>query len=445
MSSTANIHPVGADHLAGTLAGMGSKWEDLDPRARQQVALLTFGRRSNARPPLSVLMQDAVALAGEVLDADFRGVAELHSDGHGLALKLTPGAAGEASSEVLAQESSLSADSTCDDSMAVYTLNAARPIVADDLIAEKRFTDLFLRRLGVQSALNVPLHLHTEPCGVLGLYRKQKLPFTPDDVQFAETIASLLVASIARVKAEEALSEQQAFASAVLAMVEEPVISLDPQGRVLSVNRACEQTTGFAAAEVRGKPFCNVFAVPEEIALVEGVLRRATGGQTACKFESRLLAKDGSRRHVAWVLRVMYDRHRRVQSLVLSGVAHTEQPQPFQKVGEAKGTEQRSSPRRVFQHQQWVGPMFGSHLPRAEEFFEVVCEDISAGGLSFHLDRLPRFQRLVVALGKPPALTYFTADVVRVIEKTIDGRKSHLVGCRFTGRIQWDGPDPTAD
>ena len=55
--------------------------------------------------------------------------------------------------------------------------------------AEKRFTDLFLRKLGVRSALNVPLHLNTEACGVLGLYRKEHRPFTPDDLAKIEDIA----------------------------------------------------------------------------------------------------------------------------------------------------------------------------------------------------------------------------------------------------------------
>jgi PAS domain S-box-containing protein len=470
MSVTERKQPAGADRLGGMLAGLESKWENLDPRARQQVALLAFGRRSNARPAMAVLMQDAVSLAAEVLDADLSGVAEVNSDGTRLALKLTATATGGPAAKGWTQDSPLAADSMDGNSMAAFTLNSASPIVSADIAAEKRFIDLFLRKLGVQSALNVPLHLNTEPCGVLGLYRKGKRPFTPDDVQFAETIASLLVASIARVKAEEALREQQAFASALLAMVDGLVITLDSQGHVVDTNRACEAATGFASAEIQGKAFCSVFAVPEEADSVEGVLRRAMGGQMSCKFESQLLAKDGSRRQVAWTMRVMYDGNRRVQSLVLSGTDRTEQlqmqtelqqvkalveesgradreepPQPFEQLGSPRGVEMRSSPRRVFQHQQWIGPMIGTRLPQRDDFFEVVCEDISAGGISFLMDQPPRFQRMIVALGKPPALTYFTASVARVVEKTIDGQKRHLVGCRFTGRIQWDGPDLTAE
>jgi len=472
MSATKTTFAAGADHSGGAPAGLEGKLGNLDPLVRQQTALLAFGRRSNARPPLAVLLQDAVSLAAEVLDADFNGMAQVSPDGAHIALRVTPATPGAPPGAGWTQDSPLAADSPTGSSMAAYTLNMASPIVSADLSGDKRFTDPFLRELGVQSALNVPLHLHTEACGVLGLYRKAQRPFTPDDVQFAETIAALLVASIARVKAEETLRQQQAFASAVLAMVEGLVITLDAQGRVIDANRACTTATGFAPAEIRGKPFCNVFAVPEETHLIEGVLGRAVGGQTSCRFDSQLLAKDGSRRLVAWTMHVMYDGHRRVQSLVLSGTDRTEQvrmqtqlrelaastdaagrtggdrhpqPQLFQPLGSPRGVEMRKSPRRAFQHQQWIGPIIGTRMPQRDEFFEVVCEDISAGGVSFYLPQRPQFERLVVALGKPPALTYFTADVVRVAEKDVDGQRRFSLGCRFTGRIRWEGPAPTGE
>ena len=65
--------------------------------------------------------------------------------------------------------------------------------------------------------------------------------------------------------------------------------------------------------------------------------------------------------------------------------------------------------------------MFDGTLPTAEQFVEVVCEDISAGGFSFCLKQAPTFRYLVAGLGKPPAVVYFTAEAVRVQKKEIDG------------------------
>ena len=47
-----------------------------DDHALQQHAVLTFGRRTNAQPPLAVLMQDAATLVSEVLHGQYGGVGE---------------------------------------------------------------------------------------------------------------------------------------------------------------------------------------------------------------------------------------------------------------------------------------------------------------------------------------------------------------------------------
>ena len=52
----------------------------MEPRALQQHAVLAFGRRTNAQPPLAVLLQDAVALVGEILHAPLGGVGEVQGD-----------------------------------------------------------------------------------------------------------------------------------------------------------------------------------------------------------------------------------------------------------------------------------------------------------------------------------------------------------------------------
>src|SRR5579862_3874529 len=52
----------------------------VEPHALQQHAVLAFGRRASAQPPLHILLQDAVTLVGEVLHTEFGGVGELRGD-----------------------------------------------------------------------------------------------------------------------------------------------------------------------------------------------------------------------------------------------------------------------------------------------------------------------------------------------------------------------------
>ena len=460
--------------------------ESMDGSARQQAALLAFGRRANAQPPLLVLMQDAVALVAEIVEADFSGTGEV-VDG-GSALQLTVAATDQPGSDPAVYKGPLTADG----SMASYALNTASPVVAADLVAEKRFADLFLRELGVVGALTVPLHLGGKPFGVLGVYTKEKREFTPDDVRFAETIAHWLTSSIARTKAEAELCRQRAFASTVLETVDSAVLTLDAEGRVVDINRAGRRITEFSPADVRNRPFWNVFVTPDEVGKVRGTLQASTRSRGPLEFESHVLTKDGNKKRVAWKVNAIRDKHDQNQSLVLVGIERTGQIETELESQEAKqaaeqatnalnvlrsamvvkdpakdvpcsppdpaeisdsppnkarrvrlvrradgkvGKELRRNPRMEYQYPQKIAPMLGGVLPKQDKFFQVVCNDISAGGISFLLSEAPDFEELVVVLGKPPNETFFTARVVRIVGHQENGEMKYLVGCRFTGKV----------
>ncbi len=466
--------------MQSVLAGLDLKPEELDDRARQQAAVLAFGRRSSVQPPVGVLMEDAASMIAEVVGTDRIGVGEVIRGGTAIQMKVARIDQRGQLVKAVMQEYPL--DPAV--SMAGFALSAATPVSALDLVAEQRFTDLFLRKQEVTSALTLPLHFNGRPFGVLGIYADEERRFSLDDVQFAETIAHLLTSSLARIKAEEELTQQRSFATAILEMVDTLVLTLDAEGRVEGMNRATQEVTGFDVKEIRSRPFWSVFVVPEELELIRGIFRSARTEKAPCEFEGYLMAKDGRKRRVSWSMKMMSDG--KVQSIILSGVDQTEKLEmqselrqvrsiaekatkalkelcsmteakgvgmpptgvpplpesgaredlPFQPLGGKAAHEQRQSVRRSYQYSQRVAPMYGARPPSRDEFFEVQCNDISAGGLSFFLDRAPAFDKLIVALGKEPALTFFTAEVVRVASVQRDGPKVYLVGCRFTGRAQ---------
>jgi PAS domain S-box-containing protein len=480
MPSNDQAGPAGTAGLQAILAGLDLKPEQLDDRARQQAALLAFGRRSNAQPPMGVLMEDAAAITAEILGVDRIGVGEVVSGGTAIALRV----AGISKQGTLVNVLTHQYAAEAAQSMAGYALEMATPISSSNLATEKRFTDLFLRKLDVVTALTMPLHFNGRPFGVLGLYACRERPFGLDDVQFAETIAHLLTSSLARIKAEEELDQQRSFASTVLEMVDTLVLTLDAEGRVVGMNRATHEVTGFSIDEIRNRPFWSVFVVPEELDLIQGIFRSSRREKAPCEFEGYVLAKDGGRKRVSWSMKLMSDG--KVQSILLSGVDQTEKVEtqaklqqattialkatkalkelcsmteaketpvpdsdrlsvrddsselrPFQPVGGQGSIEQRISIRRSYRYEQRIAPMVGDALPDRKLFFEVQCNDISAGGISFFVERAPTYENVVVALGKPPALSYFRATVVRVASVQKDGATVYLVGCRFAGRVRY--------
>ena len=446
-----------------------------DPRARRQQALVAFGRRTNAQPPWDVLMQDAVALVVEILGAELGGVGVV--EGETLAMTIggrrRPAAAG---TPAVAQVHRCPVADT--NSMAAYALRTGTLAVSADICTDRRFRDSFLEKLGIAGAMAVPLHVGGRPFGALGVYATARREFTFDDVAFAETIVHLLSASIARIRVEQKLEQTSAIQSGVLEMLDAMVMMLDLDGRIVGMNRACEQLTQYRADEVRNKPLWSVLSAPEEANLLEAIFRGARADQTPNEFDGYVLAKDGTRRRVAWSLKALCTGE--VQTILMTGTDQTANVQTKAELEKVKalaeqttatltqlctrlagpsaasdpapvpletapadpvlsansGAERRRSFRRAYRYRQAVAPMAGGVVPARREFFEVDCWDISLGGIAFFLDRPPDFQTLVVSLGRPPALNYFTAQVVRVARMEQHGRMRYLVGCRFLERVQ---------
>jgi len=405
--------------------------------------------------------------------------------------------------------------------MAGAALATAQPVIVEKLGAEKQFADLALRKLDIVSALTVPLHVDNKPFGTLGVYTTQERALAKRDVCFAETIAHMLTNSIARSRTEQQLSDHRKRTSTILKIIESLVFELDSEFKLVSMNRACRDATGFTLREIVGKPFSSVFVIPEELDLVQGILRSSVRDRAICEFESSLLTNDGEQRRVAWSLSVLRDDDGTPKSILLTGTDRTEladaqlrlekaealaqqaatqlqelrqevaeqvktsgrpavvdgrpegppadgedtsgpdgsnpvqedepanttrrepapetddtpSPSMIRLPNGSLGPEARTSVRRSFHYKQLIAPMYGSVIPSRKEFFQVRCENISAGGFAFYIEREPDFEHLIVALGQGTALTYFSARIVRVMKKDVDGEELHLVGCRFSGRI----------
>lgn len=467
----------------GTAAGIESGL------SRYQEALLAFGRRSTAQPALAVLLQDAAMLVGETLQAEWMGIAELR-DGNQLVLQVSRAGPNVPFDGQHVHRTTLDAV----DSMAAFALRSAHLVVSENVAADTRFEDLFLRRLGVVGAATIPLHLRGQPFGALGVYAARARTFRTEEIVFAETLGHLLSASSARVKLEEELKQERNFRSTVLGMVHAMVLSLDADGRVTYMNPECERITGYKLEEVRGQSFWSLFVAPEEDEWVQRVFRSSVDNAVPSEFVGSLMSKDGTRREVAWSMKAMATGE--VQTLILAGsdwgdpesqpqgltsgtggsrpkalnepssppsqprinlvqaggdlpgalqrgqasqatpTGHCSGPPSSAKdVSPAARPEQRSSPRRPFPYRQRLAPMYDGIKPAKRLFFEVECKDISASGIAFYMNRLPDFDTVVIALGKLPNETYLTARVMRVARTEEQGRIRYLVGCRFLGRI----------
>ncbi|MEH2414320.1 response regulator [Nostoc sp.] len=119
---------------------------------------------------------------------------------------------------------------------------------------------------------------------------------------------------------EETLSKERNFISAVLDTASTLVIVLDTQGQIVRFNQACEKTTGYSFDQVRGRHFWNLFLLPEDIEPVKAVFQQLRSGEALKEYQNYWVAKDGSRRLIAWANTILQDDEGNVEYIIGTGI-----------------------------------------------------------------------------------------------------------------------------
>lgn len=102
-----------------------------------------------------------------------------------------------------------------------------------------------------------------------------------------------------------------------------------------------------------------------------------------------------------------------------------------QEAGSDAGADLRKSPRNPFLCTQMLGAVDEDHLPAVDELEQITCENVSCGGIAFYREGLPDFSECVIALGRPPELTYILARVAHI-------DPVFRVGCQFLRKLAVD-------
>ena len=135
-----------------------------------------------------------------------------------------------------------------------------------------------------------------------------------------------------RKQAEEALEKERNFVSAVLDTAAALVVVLDPEGRVVRFNRACERITGYSFEEIRGKAFPETFLLPEERPEVERDFQRLLSGEPRLESRNWWMTRSGEPRLIEWSNTTLTGAEGSVEYVVATGIDVTERLQARQKL-----------------------------------------------------------------------------------------------------------------
>jgi PAS domain S-box-containing protein len=218
-------------------------------------------------------------------------------------------------------------------SMCRHAITSDRPLVIEDAGAHPVARDSRpMREIGAVAYVGVPLITSDEyALGSLCVLDRKPRCWTEDEVATLQDLAAAVTTEVElrqeiglRQQAEQARAAESGFNSAIVDTAGALVVVLDPEGRIVRFNRACEQVTGYVFDEVRGERFWNLFLIPEEVEAVKAEFARVRDGDVPKQRESVWVSKNGAHRVISWSNTAILDREGNPQYLVGTGIDITE-------------------------------------------------------------------------------------------------------------------------
>jgi PAS domain S-box-containing protein len=194
-----------------------------------------------------------------------------------------------------------------------------------DGVAGQYPADDELRRMGAQSYVGTALRTSTgEVLGLVNAIHDRPLDEVVRPEGVLQVFAARAAAEIERRRAEREIERQRVFADSLLDMVASLVIVVDPGGRIVRFNRACEQTSGWTEAELRGRVFWDVLRPPETRQEVARYYQGDGAVELPLGYEIEWQTRSGERRLISWVNRPVYDPAGKLTYVLGTGTDVTE-------------------------------------------------------------------------------------------------------------------------
>ena len=140
---------------------------------------------------------------------------------------------------------------------------------------------------------------------------------------------------------ERALQQERNVVSAILDTVGALVTVLDPKGRIVRFNRACEITTGYALEDVRDKHIWDYFLQAEEVERARSILSQLNADLLPQDFQSHWVTRHGAHRLIAWSCSMLPGNDGTPNYIIATGIDITEREQLERALLEISAREQR--------------------------------------------------------------------------------------------------------
>jgi diguanylate cyclase (GGDEF)-like protein/PAS domain S-box-containing protein len=229
----------------------------LEQRASQQAAVADLGRLALEGAELSRLMKEAVRVVSDTLGIDAAELLELTPEGLDLTVR-----AGRNENVRL---------SGTDRPEVEMSLTTEAAVVVEDWVGEKRFP---ATRTDVASGATVVVHGRERPFGVLGAHSTERRIFSPDDLNFLQSVANVLAEAIERRTREEETRHRS---------LHDPLTGLP--NRTLFLDRLAQ---ALARAQRRELPVAVLFLDVDNFKSVNDTATHTSGDKLLKRLAARL-------------------------------------------------------------------------------------------------------------------------------------------------------------
>ncbi len=247
-----------------------------------------------------------------------------------------------------------------------------------------------------------------------------------------------------RKQAEEALRRERDFSQSIIETTPALVVVLDADGHITLFNRACEELTGYTAAEAIGHTMWEFLIPGRFVRDVQEVLSRMRADVPFSNYEIPLLTRDRNERWITWAHTNVKDEAGNVVAIVGVGVDVTD----FRRVQQTLERRNRELQALVEAGQLLTGTLDLDEV--LDRLLDVVQKQLNMGSVSFS-SYDPATQTLEIRAQRyPDALAHFHARLGQIGEQRTRDQHPHSSRALDTGQLiyepdLWNAPHITKE
>ncbi len=146
-----------------------------------------------------------------------------------------------------------------------HAINEREPVMISDMESEKAFyLDPELAGRHYKSMVAIPMFIGRKPVGVFSMYYTGARNFREEELHFLEIIGNILAVSLERADYYVKAIHEKELSNTILQSAADGIITVDANGKIISVNKAFEKMTGFLPENIIGLPVWDVFQFRQE-------------------------------------------------------------------------------------------------------------------------------------------------------------------------------------